>query len=68
MIEEILSEFSWDNKSDYFVSKLSGGQENLLALALALLGSPKLFILDERTYRLFRTRSKRDFFGKNITV
>ncbi len=62
--EEILKEMNLEDKANDFVSKLSGGQEKLLALALALLGNPKLLILDEPT--AFLGQDTRGIFWQQI--
>ncbi len=47
--DEVLSRVSLDSKANSFVEQLSGGQQQRLAVAIALVGDPKLLFLDEPT-------------------
>lgn len=47
--EEILHSLGLEDKRDTMFEKLSGGQKQRLSIALALVGSPEVLILDELT-------------------
>ena len=74
IINDILKTVDLRDKADNLVRDLSGGQKQRMSLAVALIGSPKLMVLDEptvgldpvlrdRLWRLFKKLS-----GQGITL
>ncbi len=51
-VSEVLGLVDLSDKTDTIVSNLSGGQKQRVSLAIALIGSPKLMVLDEPTVGL----------------
>ncbi len=52
IVDEVLESVDMTDKADALVSNLSGGQKQRVSLSVALIGSPKLMVLDEPTIGL----------------
>ena len=52
IIKNVLQEVDMSDKANSLVKNLSGGQKQRVSLSVALIGSPKLMVLDEPTIGL----------------
>ncbi len=58
MVGDVLDRFQIVGKKDLFPSQLSGGQQQLVAVARALIGKPKVILADEPTGSLHSSQGK----------
>ncbi len=57
-VAEVLDRFNIVAKKDLFPNQLSGGQQQLVAIARAIIGQPRLILADEPTGNLNSTQGK----------
>lgn len=57
-VDEILEKFNLHHRADYFPNELSGGQQQSIAVARAVIAKPRIILADEPTGNLDSTRGE----------